>query len=258
MADPRTDAPSGGDSNKFYGEEIGIVENTAGPPPGMKYCVQVRVYGVFTDKTPVKDLPWAEIKLPTGCRPNDGHARPLKKGDLVWVDFPYDGDTRRPRITGSKHYCPDGKPNLPHEAWAGPDSYQHKRTAEEPEPSEHAYYEDEISTQHGVTIERNKDGSYAIYQRESGTEVTITKDGHLIFHVEGNIYRSTTEGNSVALIDGNETEHIIKHQATTANEGSNHDGGNTGDVKGNVNGHCLCTYTRKPHPMISSNVKSSL
>lgn len=35
-----------------------------------------------------------------------------------------------------------------------------------------------------------------------------------------------------------------------------HDGG-SGSVKGVVQGDCICPYTRKPHPMISSNVKAS-
>lgn len=253
--DPRTDTPGGGDSNKFYGEFIGIVENTENPPANMKMCVQVRVYTVF-DKAPLKDLPWAEYKLPIGARPNDGTFRPARKGDLVWIDFPYGGDTRRPRITGSKHHNPDGDPNLPHEAWAGPDAYEHKRTGEEPDPAAHKYHEDEISTQHGVTVERNKDGSFAVYQRKSGTEICIDKDGNIIIHSEKDIYRSAT-GNSKAVITGDEDEYIEGSQKTTAMNGIEHDGG-SGSPAGNVNGLCICALTGKPHAMISSNVKSSL
>lgn len=255
MTNPLQMDPTGGDSNKVYGEKIAVVESTADPK--LWYRVQVRVYTVFTANVATSDLPWAEIKLEVGARPNGGHAMPLKKGDLVWVDFPYDGDTRRPRITGSVHYCPDNHPNIPHEAWAGSESFQHKRTGEEPAQADHAYYEDEVSTQHGITIERNKDGSYCVYQRTSGTELTITKDGHMILHVEGDIYRSTTKGDSKATIDGKEQIFISKKQETTAMGGIDHDGG-SGGVKGNVQGDCICPYTRKPHAMISSNVKSSL
>jgi hypothetical protein len=245
---------TGTEQNTFDGEYVGVVESI--DDPKKFYRIQVRVYGVFTDKVPAKDLPWAEIKLPVGCRPNDGHAMPLKKGDLVWVDFPYGSDTRRPRITGSVHYCPENHPNLPHEAWAGPDAFHHKRAGEEPAPAAHKYCEDEASTQNGVTVERNLDGSFAVYQRKTGTEVCIDKDGNITLHSEKDIYRSA-KGNSKAVIIGNETEYIEGEQKTTAMKGVEHDGG-SGSPKGNVQGDCICSYSGKPHAMISSNVKSSL
>lgn len=252
---PLETSPTGGDSNKFFGEYVARVESIDDPKEW--YRVQVRVFAVFTPNVPKKDLPWAEIKLPLGARPNEGFAVPLKPGDLVWVDFPHGpGDTRRPRITGSVHYCPENHPNLPHEAWGGPSAYLHKRTGDEPLPASHGYHQDEASTVNGVTIERNKDGSYAVYQRTSGTELTITKDGDMIWHVEGDIYRSTTKGNSKAYIDGSEDIFIRKGQKTTAMEGIDHDGG-TGNLLGVRNGHHICSYTRKPVAHISGTVRST-
>jgi len=234
-------------NDRIYRECVGIVETEGKDDPKKLLLVQVRVYGIF-DNTPVKDLPWAEYKLPIGARPNDGSFVPVKKGDLVWVDFPYMGDSRRPRITGSVHYAPENVPSLPHETFAGPDAYVHARTGDEPAQPAHVYGEDAVTTLHGVMIAVNKDGSYNVVQKATGTEFTITKDGDMIFHVEGDVYRSAS---------GLEDVRITGAQTTTAMEGIDHDGG-TGDPKGNVNGYCLCCWSGQPHPMVSSNVKSTL
>ncbi len=239
--------------DRVYGEHVGIVEDTADPKKLLR--VRVRVFGVFTDKVPVDDLPWAEYKLPVGASLKRGTFTPVQKGDYVWVAFPFDGDTRRPIITGGVHHAPGSVPNLPHEVFVGPDAYKHKRVSGEPKPANHVYHEDEVSTLHGVTIERNKNGSYSVYQRSSGTELTITKEGHMILHVEGDVYRSAS-GNSIVKITGDETETISGHQKTTAEQGIDHDGG-SGSVKGVVTQACLCSFTGKPHADVSTNVKAS-
>jgi len=44
---------------------------------------------------------------------------------------------------------------------------------------------------------------------------------------------------------------------TTAAQGQEIDGG-SGQLKGAVQGDCLCSFTGRPHPMVSGNVKVSL
>jgi hypothetical protein len=142
------------------GEHVGIVENVAGDPKQLLRA-QVRVPHLFTEQVPTSDLPWAEYKLPTGSRPMDGNFTPCKVGDIVWVDFPYNGDTRRPRITGSKHFTPDGTPNFPEETYGA------------------RYHKDVVFNQNGITIEMvdDGDGIYRITQKGTGTKIEIDKSG---------------------------------------------------------------------------------
>jgi len=230
------------------------------------------VFSVFTEDVPVDDLPWAEYRLPVGSRFNDGYFVPADVGDLVWVKFPYDGDTRRPVIIGSAHYAPDGNPNFPHEAWAGDDMHEHKRTGPEPEPAGHEYHKDMVFTQHGATIEQREDGSFSIIQRETGTEIYLHPDGTIVIHGEKHIYFSSVEdtegnvgGNLTVNITGNtaintsgKTDITTTGKTTITSNIIDIDGGSGSSVKGVVQGDCICPYTRSPHSMISSNVKSSV
>jgi Type VI secretion system/phage-baseplate injector OB domain len=202
---------------RYPGEYVGIVEDTVDPDGFMR--VQVRVIEVFTDDVPVEDLPWATYKLPVGTRPNDGYFTPAQVGDYVWVDFPFKGDTRRPRITGSVHYCPDETPNFPSESLgSGPggggivgkilELLSHFRLGNEPEPAEPEYHTNSVWTQHGTTIETNEDGSYRITQREAGTAIEISTEGHLIIHGEGNVYISSKKNQEVFINGDTEVRQI--------------------------------------------------
>jgi uncharacterized protein YjbJ (UPF0337 family) len=161
--------------NALWGEYIGVVESVDDPEKFMR--VRVRVYDIFPDVS--EDcLPWATYKLPIGARPQEGEFVPVKVGDLVWVDFPFNGDTRRPRITGSVHYCPEGVPNLPVEAYAA-DTY-HKAC---------------VFSQHGVTVLVKEDGSYLIIQKEKEAVIEIDADGKIKIASPNDIYL-VTEGNA--------------------------------------------------------------
>ena len=161
--------------------------------------VQVRVPG-WWDGVPDKDLPWAEYKL-ASARANGGDFEPAEVGDWVWVDFP-GGDTRYPRITGWCHFAPGGQPNLPHEAWGGPDAYTHQRLDEQPTPQQPPYHGARVSTKHGITVERAPDGSGRITQRSSGTSVEITKEGHIVIHGASDAFRSSA-GDTREDVGGN-------------------------------------------------------
>lgn len=252
MDDPQN---HGKRSDRFYGDFIAKVVKAPKDDPEKLLRAQVLVFTLH-ETAKEADLPWAEFKLPVGCRINDGSFIPPQKDDLVWVDFPYQGDPRRPRITGSAHYAPGKIPNLPHETFAGANAYNHKRTGDEPAQPAHVYGEDTIFTQNGVMVAINKDGSLNIVQKSTGSEITITKDGDAIIHVEGNIYRSATK-DSQGNISGDDKVLIVGHHETKAMGGIDLDGG-SGSVKGVVQGDCLCCYSGKPHSMISSNVKASL
>lgn len=191
---------------------------------------QVRVYGLM-DGVPVSKLPWATYRLPVGARVNEGDFRPAHVGDIVWVDFPYTThgrpDTRRPRITGSVHFCPSGIPNLPPEAWAGPESLQHKRTANEPVPVARSYHESRVFTQHGITVEWERPGVYRITHRKSGTSFELCENGDSVLHTEGNAHFSSTEktesevGNTLVInvLKGDTTIHTKDGNTTLKSSG---------------------------------------
>ncbi|WP_156915975.1 phage baseplate assembly protein V [Desulfatirhabdium butyrativorans] len=198
---------------RYQGEYIGIVESIDDPDKLMR--VRVRVKGVFTDDVPVDDLPWATYRLPIGFRPNDGLFTPVDVGDYVWVDFPFGGDTRRPRITGSVHYCPESTPNFPDDAWEGPDGPQAKRSGDEPEASEKPQYsKDCIYKQHGVQAEIREDGTFRITQAQTGTNVEITKDGAVILHGVSDLF-ITTETNRFDQVAGDEKRDITGNDDVT-------------------------------------------
>jgi hypothetical protein len=185
-----------GDKQKTYtGEYVAQVVSVSDPEGYMR--VQVRVRDLF-DGIPDADLPWATYKLPPGSRPNDGFFIPVDEGDWVWVDFPFGGDSRRPRITGSVHYCPDTLPSFPHESFSGAESYSHKRTGPQLTPSATGYHRDVVLAQHGVLIEVVSGTSEVrITQKKSGSAVEIDAEGNVTAHSENNLYGSSVNNTEV-------------------------------------------------------------
>lgn len=183
----------------YNGEYVSQVVSLDDPRQMMR--VQVRVFDIFDD-VPVADLPWATYRLPLGVRPSDGGLIPVKVGDYVWVDFPFNGDTRRPRITGGVHFAPEGKPNMPPEACAGPGQFEHKRTPDEPMPVAPAYHEDIVFQQNGVLVQITKPGAARITNLASGTAAEITPDGVVVIHCEKDCFHSV-QGNYLVDVKGN-------------------------------------------------------
>lgn len=174
---------------KLSGRYRCVVENTE-HPEGF-YLVQVRVLGLWDDME--KDaLPWAEYELELGARYNSGDVCPVEVGDLVWVVFEHD-DTRAPIITGACAYAPNKVPNLPHEAIAGPEAYQHKRSGNEPKPDKAEYHKNKVLSLNGVLIELEKSGAYRITQKASGTAIEIAKSGQVVIHGESDVYVSAVK-----------------------------------------------------------------
>lgn len=189
---------------KYSGEYIGVVE-TGVHDAFMQ--VQVRVRDLFTDNVPAGDLPWATYRLPPGSRGFDGFFIPVKKGDYVWVDFPFYADTRRPRITGSVHFCPNSKPNFPGEAWpGGQDRSVPLRTglndplqpSDSPKKGRGDLEEPPcVFKQNGVTIEILVDGTVRITNQNpkggvgGGSNIEISKTGDIIIHAEKSLFLST-------------------------------------------------------------------
>ena len=195
--------PSAGRKLKKYDEEyLGTVEEVTGDPQrGLK--IRVRVHPVF-DGVSVQDLPFAVYKLPVGCRPNDGVFFPVQVGDKVWCDFPFDGDTRRPRITGSVHESPGGKPNVPAEAFGGDGKVVVKRQGGEPAAEEPKYHEDVVLKQHGVLVHISKSGAIRLVHEASGSNFEITSTGEIVAHTEKKAFSYAKDG-AEAVYDAKST-----------------------------------------------------
>lgn len=172
-------ASVGQKQKEYSGEHIAEVVSVTGDPQNL-LRVRVRVKDLFDDADEA-DLPWSTYKLPVGSRAGNGFFTPVKPGDLVWVDFPFGGDTRQPRITGSVHYCPAGAPNFPKEAYQGGGATRVRETWE-PAPSPETYHEDAVWTQNGIMISPRNDGSFTIHQQGTGTEIYIHPDGQIVIH----------------------------------------------------------------------------
>lgn len=214
--------------------------------------VKVRAAGLF-DGVPESDLPWAIVKLPLGSRPGEGIHMPCRVGDWVWVDFPFRGDSRYPRVTGSLHYCPDSAPNYPHEVWGGPAPVEHKRTGAQPAPDPVSGPEDFAAKINGVSLEITRDGSLRATNLSTGTGIEITREGKLTFHGESDGFLSTV-GDWLEEITGKSDEKVGGKKTIDA-AGIDLIGGGT--PKGVVQGDCVCAFTGGPHPHVSATVKAT-
>lgn len=227
-------------SGRLFGEyRATVVDNIE--PRGL-HKAKIRLLGA--EHIPVDELPWAEYRLPLGARPKAGEAMPVQIGDLVWVDFPYSGDTRRPRITGGAYYAPGGESHLPDDLFSG--AYQHKRGEKEP-PGPQSAYGDKVADVFGILQQITMSGEYCLTHKPSGTSFHINDKGHLVFHTEGDHFR-TTNGNVLEEISKKLTI-IVKGPASidaekiALNEGA-----------GVVTGAHICQYTGSPHSDCSSTV----
>lgn len=197
-------------TNRLFGDyqaKVISVEH----PRGL-YMVSVRVLG-YWDAIPDEDLPFAEFLLPIGAKPENGEVKPVEVGDLVWVDFPRNGDTRYPRITGSLYYAPDERSNLPPEV--NGEAFEHKRHDGEPVPP--AYERTDILyDRFGLREHRTATGGWNITHKATGTAVEITPNGDIVIHAEGNAFRSST-GNTLEQVDGNLTIKVKGNVSVNAN-----------------------------------------
>lgn len=237
--------------------ELEAVVLSVDDPKGL-LRVQVRILGLF-DGVPDADQPWATYKLPLGARAGEGDFTPVQVDDLVWIDFPYythgRKDTRRPRITGSLHHCPEAVPDLPAEAFQGDGLYPHKRSHQEPKPVVQPQHSSRVYIMHGIMIEIESGGVYRVTHQASGTAFELDARGHSVLHTEGDEHRSST---------GNTQSHTGKDRHETVGgfwkikvKGTVHIDGESihlNQGKGVVQGDCLCAFTGKPHSDLSSTV----
>ena len=141
-------------------------------PKGMLRAT-VRVIGLW-DSIGDDSLPWAERLLD-----DSGAYTPLLVGDYVWVDFPYNGDSTRPRIAGRATDSPSGVPNLPAEVSGQGDKYTQKSVKGAPEPGSINASKDYVYDRNGLLEIRNASGSWSVTHKDSGTTMGMNDSGQL-------------------------------------------------------------------------------
>ena len=259
-------------SHQFPGQVVSVTD------PENRMRVQVRVMPMFENVDQDK-LPWAEYCLSPGFRAGEGVFIPVKVDDWVWVDFPFKGDTRRPRIIGGIHQAPGGMPAFPGDARG--ESYSHQRTGDEPAPTPPAYHDGSIVVdQNGALLEIAVDSAIRVTHKASASAIEITKDGHITFHGEGQINVSAAdnvkmicsanlniEATGPVDVQAQSTVNVECEEAATVTSqakvtvkgmaGVDIDGGPAGP-QGVVQGSCICPLTGAPHVMRSATVKASL
>lgn len=184
--------------------------------PLKHYKAQVRVLG-RDDSLPDESLAWAEYELPLGTRHNNGGVSPVEVGDYVWVEF-VGGDTRAPVITGGCLYAPGGVLNMPHEAFAGSEAYQHKRTGRQPKPPAAEYHGNPVLSLYGTLLEIEKGGGYRITHKGSGSAVEVTASGQFVLHSEAEIFQSSAKDTVQEC--GGKLEVIIKGDCSVKTDGN--------------------------------------
>lgn len=200
-------------TDPVWGRWRAVVENINHPKK--HYKAQVRVLG-RDEGLPPESLAWAEYILPLGTRANNGAVCPVEPGDYVWVEF-VGGDTRAPLITGACLYAPGGVLNMPHEAFAGPDSYQHKRTDKQPKPPAPEYHGNPTLSLYGTLVEIEKVGGFRITDKGSGSAVEVTKSGQFVLHCEAETFLSS-KGDALVEADA-KLQVIVKGNADMKSEG---------------------------------------
>ncbi len=189
-------------TNRLLGQYQAEVVNTE-HPDGL-YLVSIRLLNLW-DSISDDDLPWAEFLLPLGAKPSHGHAVPVESGDWVWVDFPRNGDTRYPRITGSLYHAPDYQSNLPDDV----NGTLYEAIRADGEPSSPSYdRKDDLYQRFGLREHKTHAGGWSITHTATGTAIEITPSGQMVIHTEGDQFQSAT-GNHKGQYNG-KLELIVK------------------------------------------------
>lgn len=135
--------------------------------------VTVRLVGVW-ESIPDRDLPWAE-RMP----PDNGAFIPLLPGDGVWVDFPYNGDSTRPRIVGRATDSPGGVPDAAPEASGQGSPYVPPAVEGAPDVATVTPGKDYVLDRNGLLEIRNQSGSWSVTHKASGSTLGMNDSGQM-------------------------------------------------------------------------------
>lgn len=152
------------------------VVDTRAPDGSMR--ARVRINGI-NDAVPVEQLPWAEYQLDMSFT-----FKPAQIGDQVWVEFPYDGDSRRPLIVGGAMNNYGGVPNVSGAA-SGNDPLTPPETEGTPPFPVFDSTADMVYDRNGLVVGATADGSFIVMNRNTGAVVFMNGGGDLAVNIPG-------------------------------------------------------------------------
>lgn len=159
---------------KLPGKYKAVVGKTV-HPDGLMMC-QIKLVTLW-DGIGEDDLPWAEYTFPIGAA-----FVPAKTGDLVWVEFPQDGDSRYPLIVGACSVAPKGTPNTPPESSGKGKPYQQANVSGAPALPAITPSADSVSRRNGLMEIRTQKGGWMMTHEGSGSRIGFNDDGEVFIY----------------------------------------------------------------------------
>lgn len=172
-----------GQSDTINGPQRAKVVNVEDPDNLLR--VSVRLVGIW-DAIADANLPWAE-RMP----PDSGAFTPLLPGDYVWVDFPYAGDSKRPRVTARATDAPGGVPSFSAEVSGQGKAYTPKTVEGAPAAGTVTPGKDYVYDRNGLMEIRNASGSWSVTHKESGTTMGMNDHGQLFISSQLSVFVSS-------------------------------------------------------------------
>ncbi|EKN4689582.1 phage baseplate assembly protein V [Yersinia ruckeri] len=167
-------------SNSINGKHRAHIVATEHPEGLMK--AKIRLLSLW-DNLPDSALPWAEYHLPIG-----GAFSPSIIGDLVWVEFPYSGDSRYPMITGAAQDALNGIPNVAPEASGQAGAYEPPAIEGAPAIPTLTPTKDFVYKRNNLLIIHTAGGGISITNTANGASIGMNEAGDVFQNAVGDYF----------------------------------------------------------------------